>query len=157
MVDRKNVGGRPVNKKPSDLLKIAERNTAANRLDLTQLHNLLRAYFSGELAKWDNEDKLSTNITQIIRVFFAASSGETLARQATSKTIQEIIAKMDEGKTPVGGANFEGYQEYCLRYVVNMADPMKEPYLYMPPPTPLYIHDAVTWFSKLLHDRVLNR
>lgn len=148
-----NKGGRPVNKRPEQLIHVAQENDRLRRLNGWELKRLLHLYYDGSLAEWDNSDTLPTGMSPQLRQFFAKTTGKTLLQRASHTLMDEIVN--DIRNTP--GMGFEhGWWIYCLRVWADLENQYSPDNDDLPIPNGGHLREAFLMYARLVHDRILN-
>lgn len=156
MIGVKSVPKYKIRKSPKEISERARLNAILKRMQPTEIYQLLRAYFNGSLARWDNEDKLPDAIAITIREFFAITTGKSLIEQSRHQQIKAIITEMDRSPTAINGAAFPNYQEHLLACAVGSRDYTDQQWENLPAPLPRQQREALERFARLLHDWVLS-
>lgn len=165
-------GGRPVTKTPQQFHDIAReiieeeqrwkeaearRLGIIQRLDEQQIWALLRFFFDGSLARWDDEDVLPVKMSRQLRDFFSTTSDKTLVQKASHQLVQDIIDVMMTEDVEIGGIKYERFQVYALRVYMGLDNPFSADNELIPIPLPVHIRQAYERFAVLVNDMILDK
>lgn len=125
------------------------------QVDLNQVLNLVRAYYSGALKKSDNAAKLQAD--KAIPMPHVEPQGKSLMADVTYDQMDDVIRHLRRIRVQVGGMGVNGWHEYVIGVHLGIFKPYLKQFEMMPKVTAEHKSESFDVLGRAFQRIVLNK
>lgn len=125
------------------------------QVDLNQVLNLVRAYYSGALKKSDNAAKLQAD--KAIPMPHVEPQGKSLMADVTFDQMDDVIRHLRRIRVQVGGMGVNGWHEYVIGVHLGIFKPYLKQFEMMPKVTAEHKSESFDVLGRAFQRIVLNK
>jgi len=125
------------------------------QVDLNQVLNLMRAYYSGALKKSDNAAKLQAD--KAIPMPHVEPQGKSLMADVTFDQMDDVIRHLRRIRVQVGGMGVNGWHEYVIGVHLGIFKPYLKQFEMMPKVTAEHKSESFDVLGRAFQRIVLNK